>query len=180
MSNPLDAVTEAVATLEAALPGLLEACTDPQALDVAELLLVIREARTRLYAVEQDTEAALGKAMLSDQALSPTLRVERRRTADRKAWDHETWQRDVRTKALQAAHLKNAQGVITADGEVLPGTVLHDLLRTVESAHGSAAPKVTALRALGLDPQDYCETSPGGVKVTVYRMAEEGGEGDAA
>jgi len=178
--NPMHAVTEAVATLQADLPGLLDACTNPQALDVAELLLVIREARETLQGVERDAEAALGKAMLGDQAMSPTLRVERRRTADRTAWDHEGWQRDVRAKALQAAHLKGAQGVLTADGEVLPASVLHDLLRTVEAAHGAAAPKVTALRSLGLDPQDYCETSPGGIKVTVYRIAEEGGEDDAA
>jgi hypothetical protein len=185
--DPVEGVTEAVHQLEGALPALLEACTDPQATDMAELLLTIREARTALLRVEQDTEAACAKAMLSDQVDDPSgLFVERYRSADRKAWDHEQWQHDVRTKALQAAGLKGAQGVLTANGEVLPAEVLHELLATVQSVHSAGAPKTSktaGLRAFGLDPADYCETTPGARHVKVQRRVAtdtEGTETDAA
>lgn len=184
--NPLEAVTDAVAALAKVLPDLLEQCTDPQATDMAELLLVIREAREALQGVERDTEHTLARAMVADQALTSTLRVERKRGPERKAWKHDEWQRDVRQNALRAAGLLGAH-VVTADGEEAPASVLHDLLTRVQSVHGAAAPKTSnaGLRGLGLDPMDYCETSPGKVSVSVYRMADEaapteGGEPDAA
>lgn len=182
MGDVLVNLTDAVTDLDDTLDALLEACTDPAGTDTAELLDAIRTQRTRLYLLEQQAEEACAKALLDDMTTTDTLRVERHRTTDRKAWDHAGWQRDVRAKVLQAAGLKGAQGVLTADGEVLPATVLYDLLSQVESAHGSAAPKVTSLRALGLDARDYCETSPGRWSVKVIRLAgetEEGGQPDA-
>lgn len=179
MSNAVDNVTTAVADLEAAMDGLLGACTDPQGMDVAELYAAVSEARVRLQGLERDAEAATARAMLGDYAETPTLRVERSRRADRKAWDHEGWQADVRHKVLQAAGLKGAQGVINAAGEVLDASVLHDLMAAVEGVHGSTAPRVTAMRQLGIDPDDYCERTPGGWQVKVTRLADETEEGAA-
>lgn len=177
LTNLADAVTDLQDTLEA----LMEACTDPAGTDTAELLDAIRTERVRLYQLEQQAEEACAKALLDDMTTTDTIRVERHRTTDRKAWDHAAWQRDVRAKVLQAHGLKGAQGVLTADGEVLPGSVLFDLMSQVEAAHGSAAPKTTTLRALGLDARDYCESSPGRWTVKVIRMADEskGGQPDA-
>lgn len=171
--DPLAGVVSAVQRLAEAVPALLDACTDPQGTDMAELLDIIREQRTKLYALEGQVEEACARALLDDMTTTPTLRIERHRTTDRKAWDHAGWQRDVRAKVLQAAGLKGAQGVLTADGEVVPASVLYDLLAQVEQVHGSAAPKTTALRSLGLDARDYCESSPGRWTVKVTRMADE-------
>ena len=171
--NPLDAVTAAVDDLTQALPNLLDACTDPQATDMAELLAIIRDARVALQGVERDTENACAAAMLGDFAESGTVRVERHRSADRKSWDHDAWKHDVRAKAVQAHGLKGAQGVVTADGEVAPVDVLYGLLDTLQSVHGAAAPKSTAMKALGLDVRDYCESSPGAWHVRVTRMCDE-------
>lgn len=179
--NPLDAVTEAVDTLTKALPGLLEGCADPEGADVAELLLIVSAARVKLQGVERDTEASCAKAMLSNQIDRGGLFAERYRATERKAWDHEAWQRDVRAKALQAAGLKGAQGVLSADGEVLDPSVLHDLLARLQSVHGAQAPKTKSLREFGLDPDDYCERSPGSWHVRVqHRVPVEGGVTDAA
>lgn len=179
MGDVLVNLADAVGDLRDRLEDLLEACTDPAGTDVAELLDAIRAQRVALYGLEQQAEEACAKALLDDMTTTDTLRIERHRTTERKAWDHAGWQRDVRAKVLQAAGLKGAEGVITADGEVLPATVLYDLLSQVEAAHGSAAPKVTSLRALGLDARDYCESSPGRWTVKVIRMADESKEGDA-
>lgn len=172
--EPLAGVTAAVDAMDKALPGLMAACTDPEGTDLAELFITLQEARKALQSLERDAELACAKAMLADEAETETLRIERRRGADRKAWDHEQWQRDVRAKTLQAHGLKGAQGVLTADGEVVPFAVVFDVLLGVESAHAAAAPKTTALKALGLDARDYCESSPGAWTVRVTRMAEEG------
>lgn len=171
--DPLAGVVAAVKRLAEAAPALQAACTDPEGTDLAELFVTIQEARKALQAVERDTEDTCARAMLADEAETPTLRIERRRGADRKAWDHESWQRDVRNKALQARGLKGAQGVLTADGELLGVGVLHEVLRAVQDAHGAGAPKSTTLKAFGLDVRDYCESSPGAWTLRVTRMADE-------
>lgn len=177
--DPVEAVTESVTTLAEALQGLLDACTDPQATDMAELLADIQAARLTLYGVERDVELTLAKAMLDDNILTPTLRVERSRGTDRKAWDHEGWQRDLRRQVLRAKGLAGAQGVVTASGEVLDAAVIVEAIVDVENAHGSTAPKTTSLRAFGLDARDYCESSPGAWRVKVTRMNDVAEDGAA-
>lgn len=171
--DALHMTATAVAALERDLPDWIDGCTDPEGTDLAELFVTILELRKRLQTVERDVELATAKAMMADEAETPTLRVERRRGAERKAWQHDDWQRDVRAKALQSLGLKGAQGVLTADGEVLPAEVLHQAIALVESAHSAAAPKTGTLKALGLDARDYCESSPGAWAVRVTRMADE-------
>lgn len=177
--DALHMTTAAVDALERDLPDWLEGCTDPCGLDVAELLDGIRAQRVRLQALELAAEEACARALMDDMTTTPTLRIERHRTTDRKAWQHADWQRDVRAKVLQAHGLKGAQGVLTADGEVLDASVLYDALTTLQSAHGSTAPKTTTLRALGLDARDYCESGPGRWSVKVTRLADEQQEGAA-
>lgn len=186
-AEPVAGLTAAVAGLEDALPDLVAQCTDPQALDMAELFYEVQAARIKLQDLERDLEGQLAKALMADEVHSGTLRVERRRSRDRKQWDHDSWRRDVRAKVLRKLGLAGAQGIVTRDGEVLdaPG-LLQELLAAVQNVHGAGAPKVTALRDLGLDAMDYCETTPGTVHVAVQRVAEgapaadQGGEQDAA
>lgn len=173
MTDVLTDVHAAVLRLQSEQDALLAACTDPEGTDVAELLYAVQQARITLQQVERDVETACAQAMLGDLAETPTLRVERHRTQDRKTWAHDEWQRDVRAKALQATGLKGAQGVVTADGEVASADSLYALLQLVQGAHGSTSPRLTNLRSLGLDPDDYCERSPGRWAVKVQRMADE-------
>lgn len=173
MSDVVTAVNEAVETLAKALPELLEQCTDPQATDMAEVLVSVREARTALHALERDVENATAKAMLGDFAETPTLRVERSRAADRKAWDHEAWQTDVRTKVLRAHRLIGLSAVIDANGEEVPMQELYDAMADLQSVHGSTGPRLTQMRGFGLDPDDYCARTPGPWTVKVLRMADE-------
>lgn len=179
-ADVLTALDVEVTRLEDQHDALLEACTDPQATDMAELFDTLARLRKRLQAVERDTELALAQAMVDDYAETATLRVERSRGADRKAWQHDEWQRDVRAKTLRKLGLAGAQGVLSADGEVLPASVLYDALAAVQAVHGAAGPKSTALRALGMDVRDYCESSPGAWHVRVTRMADENREDKVA
>lgn len=182
MTDVLENLTDAVTDLDLQLDYLLDACTDPAGTDVAELLDLIRTQRVALQALEGRAEESAAKALLDDMTTTDTLRIERHRTTDRKAWQHAEWQRDVRAKVMQAAGLKGCHLVLPT-GELLDGKaatdVLYTLMSTLQAAHGSAAPKTTALRALGLDARDYCESSPGRWTVRVTRMADETEEGAA-
>lgn len=166
-------VTAAVDRLKDALPGLLAECTDPEATDMAELLLAVQSARIALQALERDAEAECAKAMVGDYAETPTLRVERSRRAERKTWDHEAWKRDARGKVLRKHGLLGAQAVIDAQGEMLSPAAFAEALTELQGVHGSTAPRVTQMRGLGLDPDDYCERTPGSWQVRVLRLHDE-------
>lgn len=172
--DPLEAVQAAVAWLEADQDALVDGCTDPQATDLAQLLLELQETTKKLQTITRDLEVTTAKRMLDDELEAPGLVAERRRGTDRKSWDHAGWQHDVRAKALQASGLRGAQ-LVTAEGELVPAAeALQELLAKVQAAHGSTGPKVTALRSFGLDVRDYCESSPGAWSVKVHRRAVEG------
>lgn len=189
MSTAVENLGAALAALVDALPDLIDACTDPQAADMAELLLDVREQHAVLSILVRDLETEVAKAMVSSDVFTNGLRVERYRSPDRKAWQHAEWQRDVRAKAIRAAGLLGAT-LVDANGEVLPESTLQTLLAQVQGVHGSANPKTSdkgGLRMFGLDAADYCETSPGAWHVRVQRTADDStteheseGETDAA
>lgn len=144
-------------------------------------------------AMVQDLRRALAltEAYLSRQAglLAVEMGMERegrltdgrpwtlKRGNTRKAWDHDEWKRAARGKIMAA----------TLDALDLPSTVLAvnpetgeqvdlDLARVlleaetaVQEVHGSTAPRVTALKGLGLTPADYCEEVPGTWGVSVIQ-----------
>lgn len=90
-----------------------------------------------------------------------------RRSNDRKEWQHDDWKHDVRGAILDDLNCGDA--VFTLDGEAVD---LMELITKVQSVHGAQAPKVTALRALGLDPQAYCHEVPGKPTVTITRSSK--------
>lgn len=171
--SAVEKVTDAVAALGEQLDDLVAASTDPQATDLAAVVETVREARKALTAHERHLEHECARAMLGDYAEGNGVRVERSRGAERKAWDHDSWRHDVRAKVLRAHGLAGAQGVVTADGELVDPTVVHELLAAVQNVHSAGAPKSTAMKALGLDVRDYCESSPGAWQVRVTRLADD-------
>lgn len=173
-TNAFEVLAESVDVLEKVIRVDGVDCHDPEARDLAELLMTIRDARLKLYDLERTLEGETARAMLADTAESPTLRVERSRRPDRKSWQHDEWKAEVRRKTIQAHGLKGAH-VISADGEELDVS-LEAVIRSVQDIHGSIAPRVTGLRSLGIDADDYCERSPGPWSVKVTRMVDEGAE----
>lgn len=85
-----------------------------------------------------------------------------RRGKDRKGWDHDAWQHDAR-QAIVRTEVPEGALVIDAQGEVLETArrLTQRVSAAVEAVHGSAPPKVTSLKGLGLDPDEYTQTSPG-------------------
>lgn len=175
VAGALDDVDRAVRELDENLPGLIEQTDDPDGLDLAQLLADVRSAREQLLGMERRLEAETAKAMSGDLLqVDGLFRVERRRTPDRKEWDYAAWTSDARKNLLRRRGLARAVGVVTDTGEVVE-TSLAELLRAAEDIHGKGAPRVTALRDLGLDPDEYCERKPGHPKVTIIPLASEEG-----
>lgn len=172
-AGALDELTDTVETLEAALPQLIDDATDPDGVQLAALLAQVRGARERLLTMERDLERETAKAMSSDLLMvDGQFRVERRRSKDRTAWDHDSWTRDARRNVLRRRGVLGAAGVVTKDGEVVEVS-LSELLSDVEAIHGKGAPRVGAMRDLGLDPDDYCETKSGHPRVNILPLADE-------
>lgn len=140
--------------------------------DQAGAIALVQDLRKRLGQVEQDLAITLGKAEGQHQGNLPDGRqFTLKRTAERKAWDHEEWKRDARRKVVQetAPKFSNTEGddvLVNLDtGETTTlAAVLHEAIATAQEVHGSTAPRSTALRRLGLYASDYCESSPGGWK----------------
>lgn len=89
-----------------------------------------------------------------------------KRGSIRKAWDHEGWQGMVRRAVVQGSTAHADDVVNAATGEAVD---LYGMLAKVQSVHGSTAPKVKSLKALGIAPDDYCESSPGPYAVSIQQ-----------
>lgn len=131
-----------------------------EARDSDELALWLAQAR-QLKRIVGDLERHI------EDVLSPLLpygasevaglgAVEVRRARDRKAWD---W-----PALLDAMWPKLAE---RAEGDM--GAMVTDLLNVI-GLTGSKGPRVTPLRELGLDPDEFCESAPGRLTVTVPKV----------
>ena len=125
--------------------------TVPDAVDVYKnepaaltaILRTLREAITFLKDSYQVVEDALVEAMPSKEMEIPGIGVIQRRSGTaRKSWDHQALWRDVTQ-------------VLLSDSEGPEDFVAR--LRTVVTPSW----KVTGLRPLGIDPDEYCEVSYG-------------------
>ena len=157
-------VNRALIDLPAALERMAATLSDTAALDVIawaqdqRRILSELEGQATTYAAQNLT--AIGRT----GTMKDGRRYEVKRGSNRKGWDHTGWQHDVR-QAVVTSHLGDAAGLVTLDpatGETSELTpMLYAVATEVQAAHGSTSPKVTTLKALGLDPEDYCETTPG-------------------
>lgn len=137
----------------------------------AQLLVLVRRARGALAMAEVEVERHVALAMNPDmdgarvdergrfQGVEvPGVGVLLRHTkGGRKGWNHEGVRGEV---AARLADDLPYAGAVTADGERVPlGAVLVDLLDAYHEC-ASYGWKVTGLRKLGIDPDDYSQWTP--------------------
>lgn len=127
--------------------------------DLAAFLDTIRETRKTIQAVEANMEVRTARAMGAADVKASEVEgvgfVEWHRGRDRKAWAHDAVARDVL-----------AARMAEVGGEVVDPHTVRDWL--FDAAHVDYW-RTRALRALGLDPQDYSTTTPGKLSVEVTR-----------
>jgi len=131
----------------------------------AELIAWLQATKARLGVMEAYLARELGRTEgCPDLIVLPDGRhAEVVKGKDRKAWDHDAWKHDARRAVLET------RGVPAELIDPTTGMAVNvpDLLAAVQAVHGSAAPKVTALKPLGLAADDYCESFPGPYAVKV-------------
>lgn len=140
-------------------------------LEVLALVHRIQAARRVLGEAEAIATRWLGlSATIAKTGVLPDgSTYEVRRGQTRKAWDHDQVKHDVRAAVLKRAGVAGDL-VDPNTGEMVD---VQGLLTWVQEVAGSTAPRLGNLRALGLDPDDYCETFPGLWNVTVTPPAED-------
>ncbi len=169
----LKSLAAAVEDLEKDPTLAAEGMTTQQLADASAAVI---DARKRLGNVERDLVTVAGrregKVTLD---LSDGRQAKLERSADRKEWQHDDWQRDVRRVVVGA--LLESQGLPKRVVIVNPETgeeqehdlavMLHQVVMAAQVVHGSQAPKSTMLKPLGLYATDYCTSTPGGWRMSV-------------
>jgi hypothetical protein len=160
-----------IKALNDTLASGIEGHVDDLEYDVlAETVAWIQDQRRILGEAEAYVARELGRMDGTPEVieLADGRRAEVMKGKDRKEWRHDDWKRDVITALLAplterglTAYVPNYQ-----TGEVDPVDV-GDLIAKAQAVHGSAAPKVTALKPLGLSADDYCTTGPGPYSVRI-------------
>ena len=117
----------------------------------------LQDLRRELAQIEAWIVRQVGQSELTQRkgTLADGRLYEVRKADTRKAWDHPGWQRDVRAQVMSGIP------AVAVDPETGDTFNPADMLAAIQAVHGAGAPKVTALKALGLTPGDYSENVPG-------------------
>jgi hypothetical protein len=121
------------------------------ATELAEELHALRSQIAALKLREQDVEDRLAAEMEDKRFEVPGLGVFERRTAtSRKQWQHDDLRREV---------VKHVERIVTQDGEI--ESEAEAQVRTLFECMAPSYWRVGALRSLGIDASEYCETTWG-------------------
>ena len=141
---------------------------------LAETVAWLQDVRRDLATAEAYVARQLGRMIGCPDVidLADGRRAEVLKGKDRKAWKHADWQRDVRVAVVSDLPVVAVVDPSTGEFQVdTTGKVILDAIAKAQAVHGSAAPKVTALKPLGLAADDYCETFPGPYAVRISAPA---------
>ena len=135
--------------------------------ELAHLHVALTKASQRLATIRSTVEQALVDVMPDKRIELDGLPVlERRQGTDRKQWDHDRLVPVVVRKALDP----DGAGEFPADPfEVMDRVV--GMLTKVYPFTPSTNPRVTELRALDIDPDEWCETRPGRQSIQIHEEA---------
>jgi hypothetical protein len=160
-----------IKALNDTLASGIEGSVDDLQYDVlADTVAWIQDQRRLLGEAEAYVARELGRMDGTPEIieLADGRRAEVMKGKDRKEWRHDDWKRDVRAAVIEQANLSGHLIVSEATGDTVePEPLIQGLLAAVQAVHGSAAPKVTALKPLGLSADDYCTTGPGPYSVRI-------------
>lgn len=162
-----------VTQVEHELAGMLTAAAMAGVETVAlDVIAWAQDMRRLLSSVESNATrwAALSTVLGKTGEMPDGRTYEVKRGANRKAWDHDGWKRAYRAHVISETGATGGEVVVPSTGEVVN---LYDLARDLDAATGSSAPKVTVLRKVGVDPDDYCETSSGAWSVAFAEPAAD-------
>lgn len=144
-----------------------EAITDGDVEELAGLHVAVRSDLARLRTIADDLEARLAEVMPKVLELPGLPVLERRAGKDRRAWQSD----ELLTRVVRLSLDPEGTGEFPTDPMVAV-----DLVVTGVKACAPITPsmqwRVGALRALDLDPDEWCETKPGRTSVQIHASSE--------
>jgi hypothetical protein len=139
------------------------------ATEIAQELYAIRSQIASLKLREGDLVDRLAAEMTEDRLELEGVGVfERRRKADRKSWNHD----ELRSELMRAVRDGRAKRVDSETGEILNEDPTEQAFRVIFDC---ARPewRVRPLRALDVDPDEYCQTTYGGWTIQLHGALEQ-------
>lgn len=151
---------DALNRLSVDAPSRLDQADDDLA--ALELLFDLRESRKKLAEIEASVEAIAAQRMSAPKVEWPGFIAERKGGLDRKHWEHD------RLAWACIADLTQVDGVIDDADAALVASVRDRLLNCAAISYW----RTGQVKQLGIDPNDYCETTKGRRTVQVSRKVE--------
>lgn len=159
-TNVLDVLRAGIADMD----GIRQELADAGDLDsLAHGLHALRRLKRDLAMLESAVEADVAKLMPEPTVEFDGFVAQRRRGTDRKAWASEELLGQV---LLRAAHDPET-GEVIADPYELRDRIAEHVRMTLPIVP-STGWRVTGLKALGLSPDEWCESSPGRTSVQLH------------
>lgn len=135
---------------------------DGSDIEVLDLLGHVRVLRQQLAQTESLLETRAARAMEQDRVEWPGGTAERRWGKDRKEWQHDELSRAVTAAIIPPLAVNPATGEVDTDLAAL----LHQAVEQY-AATNRPAWRVTAVKPLGIDPDEFCSAIPGRATVQV-------------
>lgn len=157
LDDVLQALLKAIFDLDQALITF-----DGNDIEWADLLGRVRQSRQVLADLESLIERDTARAMTGDVLEWPGGLAERRRGKDRKEWDHDAVIRRVREAVVRPLCVD----VLTGEVDMTLAALMHGALDAYSETHRHEW-RVTKLKGLGVDPDEYCHAVPGRTTVQV-------------
>lgn len=137
---------------------------------LAQVHLDLAELKHRVTLAARAVEERLADVMPDKRLELPGLPVmERKKGTDRKKWQSG----DLLDELLRHAAFDAETGAVI-DDELILRQRIHETLTACVPFTGSLGWRVTALRDLGLDPDEWCETAPGRISVVIHGDTDRG------
>lgn len=141
---------------------LAEILDDLHEIEALDALSEVRQARVALAQIEASLERRAAKVMTGNLIEWPGGVAERRFGKDRKAWQHDELIREV------TSHIAREAAVDKTSGELddMLAALIQDAVAVFAATHRPEW-RVTALKQLGIDPDEFCEAIPGRTTVVL-------------
>jgi hypothetical protein len=130
---------------------------------LASRLAVVREQMAELRQLDADLTMAIADLMTGQQQQAGPWRLERRKGSTRKGWDSEA----LFSELIRRSNWDPETGETLDDRQAR--NALCVAVRECIPLTRSLGWRAGALRANGIDPDEWCETTPGSWRVDVTR-----------
>lgn len=155
-------LVDSVAVLDKAVGGF-----DGNEVELLDLLGQVRRERQHLAEIESLLERDAARVMTQDVVEWTGGTAERRWGKDRKEWQHDDLARAVTAAIVPPLAVNPATGEVDGDLAALLHTAVEQYAATNRPSW-----RVTAVKPLGIDPDEFCHAVPGRPSVAVHLSDE--------